>query len=84
MLIKQALTLERQGWMLWPLVLGYAAIGLHGLVWQRLAFSPILSSMPFFATIMLWGLLAFVIVKAKWGSGFDRIATAPYHHPLEN
>jgi hypothetical protein len=82
-LIKQALTVDGLRFMLAPLAVGYAATCAHGLFWQRIAFSPVLSSMPFFTTLMLWAFLAYLLYRGKWGRGFDGMGREPYHQPSQ-
>jgi hypothetical protein len=64
-LAERALAQPRLRWILVPLAIGYLASDVHGLAWHRLEFCPLLASMPFYTTLMLWGLLAWLIVKEK-------------------
>lgn len=66
-LAERALTHPRWRWMLVPLVIGYIVTDVHGLAWHHLEFNPFLVSMPFYTAVMLWGLLAWEIVREKWG-----------------
>lgn len=66
-LVERALTLPRLHWMLVPLVISYIVTDVHGLAWHHLEFNPFLVSMPFYTAVMLWGLLAWEIVREKWG-----------------
>lgn len=64
-LAERALTVPRLRWMLIPLAVGYALTDVHGLTWHHLEFNPLLVSMPFYMTVMLWGLLAGLIITEK-------------------
>lgn len=66
-LVERALTHSRLHWMLVPLVIGYIVTDVHGLTWHHLGFNPFLVSMPFYTALILWGLLAWEIVREKWG-----------------
>ncbi len=52
-------------WMLAPLALAYVVTDVHGLLWHHLKGLTLLQSTPFYATLMLWGLLAGLIVRRK-------------------
>ena len=49
-------------WMRVPLAIGYLATGTFGVAWRSLQ-HPVLASMPFYTTIMLWALLARLLIK---------------------
>ena len=53
-------------WLLLPLTLGYIGTNLHGLLWHYLTGRTLLQSVPFYTMLMLWGLLAWLIVRRKW------------------
>jgi hypothetical protein len=67
-LAERALIHPNLRWMLIPLAIGYVVTDIHGLAWHRLEFNPLLVSMPFYTALMLWGLLAWLIVREKWRS----------------
>jgi hypothetical protein len=52
-------------WWLVSLALGFLASDLHGLLWHRITPTLLLST-PFYTTLMLWGMLAWLIVREKW------------------
>ena len=60
-----ALADPRWRWMLLPTAMGYLATNVHGLFWHHLEFNPLLVSMPFYTSVMLWGFLAWMIVQEK-------------------
>ncbi len=64
-LARRALVTPSLRWMLLPLAAGYVLTDLHGLIWHHLEPWPLLASMPFYTMLMLWGLLAWLIVRAK-------------------
>jgi hypothetical protein len=64
-LTERALARPSLQWMLIPLAIGYMATDIHGLVWHYLEPWPLLASMPFYTTLMLWGMLAGLIAKEK-------------------
>jgi len=64
-LAKRALTMPSLRWMLIPLTVGYVLTDLHGLIWHHLEPWPLLASTPFYTALMLWGLLAWLIVREK-------------------
>jgi hypothetical protein len=64
-LTERAFTSPSWRWMLIPLIIGYTLTNVHGLAWHHLEFSPLLVSMPFYTTLMLWGLLAWVIMHER-------------------
>lgn len=66
-LAERALSVPRLRWMLIPLAAGYGLTDVHGLMWHHLEFNPLLVSMPFYTTLMLWGLLAGLLGREKWG-----------------
>jgi hypothetical protein len=53
-------------WMLLPLALGYVGTNVHGLLWHHLQGLTLWQSIPFYTMLMLWGLLAWLIVRRKW------------------
>jgi hypothetical protein len=64
-LVWRALTQPLLRWMLVPLLVGYLATDMHGLAWHYLEPYPLLVSMPFYTMLMLWGLLAWLIVRER-------------------
>jgi len=62
---EYALAEPRWRWMLLPTAMGYLATNVHGLFWHYLEFNPLLVSMPFYTSVMLWGFLAWMIVQEK-------------------
>ena len=64
-LARRALMMPSLRWMLIPLTVGYALTDLHGLTWHHLEPWPLLASTPFYTILMLWGLLAWLIVREK-------------------
>jgi hypothetical protein len=64
-LAKRALIMPSLRWMLVPLAVGYVLTDLHGLIWHHLEPWPLLASTPFYTALMLWGLLAWLIVREK-------------------
>ena len=52
-------------WMLVPLGIGYLLTSIHGLVWHYIEPLPWVTSTPFYTAIMLWGILAYWIVRNK-------------------
>jgi hypothetical protein len=64
-LAERALTRPSLHLMLIPLTIGYVLTDIHGLAWHHLEFSSLLVSMPFYTTLMLWWLLAWLIVQEK-------------------
>jgi Glycosyltransferase family 87 len=64
-LAKRALRMPSLRWMLIPLTVGYMLTDLHGLIWHHLEPWPLLASTPFYTMLMLWGLLAWLIVREK-------------------
>jgi len=63
--IEHTLAEPRWRWMLLPTAIGYLATNVHGLFWHYLEFNPLLVSMPFYTSVMLWGFLAWMIVQEK-------------------
>lgn len=63
-LVDFALSQASERWMLLPLGFGYAAIAIFGVAWRSLP-SPILASLPVYATIMMWTLLARLLLNSK-------------------
>jgi alpha-1,2-mannosyltransferase len=51
-------------WTLVPLAIGYVATGTFGVAWRSLQ-HPVLASMPFLTTILLWVLLARLLIKMR-------------------
>jgi alpha-1,2-mannosyltransferase len=51
-------------WWLVPLALGFLATDLHGLLWHHIT-PTLLQSTPFYTTLMLWGMLAWLIIREK-------------------
>jgi hypothetical protein len=51
-------------WWLALLALGFLVTDLHGLLWHQLS-GRMLLSMPFYTTVMLWGMLAWLIIQRK-------------------
>lgn len=74
-LVRRALDDPALRWMLYPLAIGYLATDVHGLIWKRLAFNPLLVSMPFYTALMLWGFLAWLLLKQKG-------APIPFHKTI--
>ena len=66
-LTDRAASSPRDRWMLAPLALAYIATDLHGLAWHSFEGKPLLSSMPLFAALTLWGFLASAIIREKRG-----------------
>ena len=64
-LAREALHVRGLRWMVAPLALGYVIIDLHGLLWHHLEGLTLLQSTPFYVMLMLWGMLAWLIVKSK-------------------
>jgi hypothetical protein len=64
-LAERAIKSSYLRWMLLPLTVGYVLTDLHGLIWHHLEPWPLLASTPFYTMLMLWGLLAWLIVRAK-------------------
>ena len=64
-LARRALMMPPLRWMLIPLTVGYVLTDLHGLIWHHLEPWPLLASTPFYTMLMLWGLLAWLIFRAK-------------------
>jgi len=64
-LAEQALSTPHLRWMLIPLAVGYVLTNLHGLIWHSLDPYPLLVSMPFYTALLLWGCLAWLIVRGK-------------------
>ena len=64
-LARCALMVPSLRWMLIPLAVGYVLTDLHGLIWHHLELWPLLASTPFYTMLMLWGLLAWLIFRAK-------------------
>jgi hypothetical protein len=64
-LAREALHTQGLRWMLVPLAVGYVVTDLHGLVWHSLKGLTLIQSMPFYTMLMLWGLLAWLIVRGK-------------------
>ena len=65
-LTRRALHQPSLRWMLIPLGAAFVLTDLHGLIWQKLVAWPLLLSTPLYAMILLWGLLAWLIVREKW------------------
>jgi len=53
-------------WWLAPLALGFLATDLHGLLWHHITPTLLLST-PFYTTVMLWGMLAWLVVREGRG-----------------
>jgi hypothetical protein len=66
-LVEHSLTRPALRWMLVPLAAGYLATDIHGLIWHWLEPYPLLVSSPFLTATMIWGLLAWLIVREKLG-----------------
>jgi len=66
-LAEHALRIPSHRWWLFPLGAGYFFIDLHGLLWHRLERFPLLASMPFFTSLLLWGCLAWLLWVGKRG-----------------
>jgi hypothetical protein len=64
-LTREALHGRGLRWMLALLAVGYVITNLHGLLWHRLGGLTLLQSTPFYTMLMLWGLLAWLIVRRK-------------------
>jgi hypothetical protein len=64
-LTREALHARGLRWMLVPLALGYVVTDLHGLLWHHLEGLTLLQSTPFYTMLMLWGMLAWLIVRRK-------------------
>jgi hypothetical protein len=64
-LARRALMMSSLRWVLIPLTVGYVLTDLHGLIWHHLEPWPLLASTPFYTMLMLWGLLAWLIVREK-------------------
>lgn len=77
-LVERALAVPRLRWMLVALIVGYIATDVHGLTWHYLEFCPFLVSMPFYTALMLWGLLAWLIVREKWGRATREASNGAY------
>ena len=69
-LTEHALIQPSLRWMLVPLAVGYVLTDIHGLAWHYLESNPLLVSMPLYTTLLLWGLLAWLIVRKKYGKVF--------------
>jgi len=67
---EHALADPRRRWVLLPVAMGYLATNVHGLFWHHLEFNPLLVSMPFYTSVMLWGLLAWMIAREKKVKGY--------------
>ncbi len=52
-------------WWLAPLAVGFLLTDLHGLLWHHITPTLLLST-PFYTVMMLWGMLAWLIVREKW------------------
>lgn len=64
-LLREALHTRGLRWMLAPLAVGYVITDLHGLLWHHLQGLTLLQSTPFYTMLMLWGMLAWLIVRRK-------------------
>jgi len=64
-LTRETLHVQGPRWMLAPLALIYATTDLHGLLWHHLEGLTTLQSTPFYTMLMLWGMLAWLIVRRK-------------------
>jgi len=65
LLAREALHVPGLRWMLAPLALGYVVTDLHGLLWHHLKGLTFLQSTPFYVMLMLWGMLAWVVLREK-------------------
>jgi len=65
-LVEHALNTPAQRWLLFPLGLGYLVTDIHGLFWHQLEPYPLLVSMPCYAALLVWGLLAWLLWREKW------------------
>ncbi len=64
-LTREILHVRELRWMLAPLAVGYVITDLHGLLWHHLEGLTLLQSTPFYTMLVLWGLLAWLIVRRK-------------------
>jgi len=70
-LVTEVVVRRAPRWWLASLTLGFLVTDLHGLAWHQLAACPgwlmsrLLLSMPFYTTVMLWGMLAWLIIQGK-------------------
>lgn len=67
-LTDHALQVPAHRWWLLLLGVGYLATDVHGLLWHQLEPYPLLVSMPFYVALLLWGLLAWLLWREKWGA----------------
>jgi len=62
--LDRAIARRAPRWWLVLLGLGFLLTDLHGLLWHQLS-GRMLLSMPFYTMVMLWGMLAWLIIRRK-------------------
>lgn len=64
-LAEEALAERSLRWMLIPLAVGFVFTDVHGLAWRYFLGHTLLLSFPFYTALLLWGLLAWLILREK-------------------
>ena len=64
LIVCEIITGHAPRWWLMPLTIGFVLTDLHGLLWHHITPTLLLST-PFYTTVMLWGMLCWIIVRGN-------------------